>query len=542
MMNEADLTFKDWKSALIHELGSTGWIDIYRSVEDDGISECYYSALMYEHETEASLKNTDWDLRITHGRPGFIGHYVNDNIENKYYRYGIESGIEPIAVKRGYDGMRPSTWDISQELIQVFDLYFDPSTGSYLKLKHDGSSYTVIKSASDRISIRKKELLEYAAIKQKTVVLFFDHRRFSKKITPSQDSETHSNENYVFSHHIGQYGGITDQYSSFASIIGKKKLDQLNRFDPDSLYRDEDKFKHQEFIIGENEDNSPKVSTCSSTKLSNNFGKNIGAPHYLTPVFFRKDVLDKYHYNPEKYEIDSASVSFTNFWILRIDNELEEYVSAYLGDLGRDLPYSEQTYWKSFNFWPENGKISTTKIKRDFHAVFAVSERPDNLLRHKLTTLYKKSEEILGFRIIRELAPKDQHHFRGLRYAIDNNQSVFDAQILSIAKILIDCLNEKEILKLIALPPEEERPRGIKKLEILFEQRSIEESSKHIAFLKNLYHLRSRGSAHRKGSSYEKDMSKAGVSLDDLQTSLKEIYLSAIAFCDFLIVTLPDLR
>lgn len=75
--------------------------------------------------------------------------------------------------------------------------------------------------------------------------------------------------------------------------------------------------------------------------LSDYFGKNKGSPHYLTPVYFDKAVLQKYYSSSNEYEVqDSSSIDKHGYWHLRFDNNASEHVCVFLGDLGRDLPHS----------------------------------------------------------------------------------------------------------------------------------------------------------------------------------------------------------
>lgn len=46
--------------------------------------------------------------------------------------------------------------------------------------------------------------------------------------------------------------------------------------------------EYPEYIIGIDEYGEPRSYTSNPAKLSNYFGANPGAPHYLTPVFSRK--------------------------------------------------------------------------------------------------------------------------------------------------------------------------------------------------------------------------------------------------------------
>lgn len=121
-----------------------------------------------------------------------------------------------------------------------------------------------------------------------------------------------------------------------------------------------------DFIIGIDDSGKEVRHSCNPKNLSNYFGANPSAPHYLTPVFFDAAVLNKYYSKPEVYSIEDGIIRCGSLWSLYIDNHNVGYVSAYLGDLGRDLPSEqEQHYWRGFNKIID-GKLSETKYKRDF--------------------------------------------------------------------------------------------------------------------------------------------------------------------------------
>ena len=90
---------------------------------------------------------------------------------------------------------------------------------------------------------------------------------------------------------------------------------------------------------------SDSSDTSDPAKLSNYFGANPEAPHYLTPVFFKKEVLQRYLSHPDRYSVEDGYLRCQSLWGMAIDNHHKDYVSAYLGDLGRDLPEAEQNHW-----------------------------------------------------------------------------------------------------------------------------------------------------------------------------------------------------
>ena len=92
---------------------------------------------------------------------------------------------------------------------------------------------------------------------------------------------------------------------------------------------------------------------------------NNSLPFELSPAFFKPEVLSKYKNDTDKYLIEDCHIHCRSAWELRgYDVNEAGQVHAYICDL-RNLPYSEQLYWKSFNEEPQTG-ISERALTTDF--------------------------------------------------------------------------------------------------------------------------------------------------------------------------------
>jgi hypothetical protein len=92
---------------------------------------------------------------------------------------------------------------------------------------------------------------------------------------------------------------------------------------------------------------------------------------------------------------------------------------------------------------------------------------------------------------------------------VTNSQAELDEQVLHLAKLLVDSLNEKEIA--LAAKEVPEGAKGIGKLAAYFSATDFGGGESIVQFLKDLQLLRSTGSGHRKGSAYEKTIARLGV-------------------------------
>ena len=125
------------------------------------------------------------------------------------------------------------------------------------------------------------------------------------------------------------------------------------------------------------------------------------------------------------------------------------------------------------------------------------------------------------------LAPSDAHLLSTVRIPVTASQSEFDEQIGHLAKLLVDSLNEKELAARAGdLKP---NARGIDKLAGFLAETKFSKHQSIVQFLRDLQTLRSTGSAHRKGSNYEKVIVKLGVDPKRKPDAIREFLERAAA-------------
>lgn len=288
-----------------------------------------------------------------------------------------------------------------------------------------------------------------------------------------------------------------------------------------------------EFIIGVDDDGKEIRYTCNPKNLDNYFGANPSAPHYLTPVYFDAAVLGKYYSKPEIYKVEDGIIRCGTLWALYIDNTRDGYVSAYLGDLGRNLPNeAEQYYWRGFNRAIE-GHLSRTKIQRDFMSIASDSETSDFIFKRKYVDVNSKFTKKFGWPLFLPLTEYDLYNFEIIRIPINNSVAEMDMLVLSLVKVLIDSLNEKEIIK--QLNGEYVKLVGsISKIEAWLNEKEIEGASKHIKYLRKLQELRSSGTGHRKGKGYQKISRALDIQKENYAETFTRLLESATSFLELI--------
>jgi len=127
----------------------------------------------------------------------------------------------------------------------------------------------------------------------------------------------------------------------------------------------------------------------------------------------------------------------------------------------------------------------------------------DFIFKNTYLKINRQFTEKMGWSLFLELDEQDVYNFEGLRIPINNSIAEMDMLVLSLVKVVLDSLNEKEIVAQLT-GTYEKLTGSISKLEAWFQEKHLSDYQEHIKFLRNLQELRSSGTGHRKGKSYQK--------------------------------------
>ena len=520
------------------DLKLTEMIPVYCNKKEFGI----YCALIPSIQVERALSKSSWDLHFYEGAPCVVG--VGPL---QYLRYGDDNGIEPLVINRDFNesqtnyGKRARYSEISEEFRLFHNLYHDSEKDEYIKIDDEGNEHLVAVVEPDCIQIKLLEIRQFLAVKRMYLSIQFSFQG-DLKYSPEElgisgdemvgEDETKPIRKATTDGDICWWHWQSRGYNDIRRLEGKRFIEPL----PESQsvfpgFAEEPKYV--EFIIDVDENGEEIAHTAD-------------APHRLDPVHFRKQVLDKYYDKPSIYSVEDSRVSCP-WWAMRIDNQHDDKVIVLLRDLC-SLPYTEQQYWRTHNILPEGG-LSETYFSRYLKGSFtATSDQPEHLFKHRYAHLQKESEKYLGWQLLLPLKPRDEQRLKGLRIPPTNEQSDFDALVLNLAIILIDSMNQKELKKLISLeqeqnftPDQKESLKGtIDCLEIALSSCGVEGVAEHIAFLRDLQKLRSTGSAHRKGSNYQKIAKDFNIEGQSLRAVFAGILLKALDVLDYFILLLQS--
>lgn len=523
------LQVKEYKKLLLPPRAET-MLTVYESREINGTSYYLRSSLAPLDATPRLLEDPHWY------QPDFKPWAELDSESGSvlYDRWWTD-GQEPLVLERDFYGVKDKYLEVSEEFRVFHNLYQDKDRGEFIKISDNGEEYVVAKDFQGKsLSIRCRELKEFLTIKQMALGVSFAHDK--KTSTPIADMGITSGATQILSSedHI-VYVIISQQLNDWRTgekhwnsrFIGKKiffPYDDPAKSNFGDFKKIRDKF--EKFIVKTDENDEEISSTCDPNKL-HKFAE-IG---FLTPISFKREVLDKYRNDP-KYELSAGHVRCGGLWYLPIDTGNLDKVCVFLGDLGEKLPYSEQKYWRNHNITSEYG-MSEWFFKWQHLNIVDESPSPEFYFISRYKEVAKKWEELLGWKIFIELSKEDMKALHGI--TLSNNQQGFDSMILTLTKCLCDAIN-KDVPEMSKYITSKERKSGrlgsITVLDRYLASKNIHQRHFINTWLKNIQDVRSKGVAHPKNDEYPEVIAKFKLGSENIKEISANILAAASAVLD----------
>lgn len=480
--------------------GDGPWTIIYDDWHHAGVNNGgRFAALSQPSHRSNILERGEWDLTPGQGGPGFSQHHEDGEWVTTYFRNSHGPEIEPLVLVQSFYGVAPDVYFFTDDFRLLMRLWQDPRSGNYFSIGDDGLKEPAAEFEDGQIRVRTPILRRYQAARQLDLLLFTDSTAFVHTDEPAEAFE-----------HLSEPGHVEDGLNFVELNVGEVQIPSrricsrllVKRVLPPPPREgcgiwpwDEMDDEYPEFIIGEDQSGRPVRFTCEEAKLANYFGKNPDAPHYLTPVFFRPNVLQRYYDDPTLYSVSDGYLSCGNLWGVQIDNGNPDVVMVFLGDVGRDIPNAHRTHWLAHNV-PPLGPMSESNYRRSFLNQSAETENSEHVFKYAYNRLQKTWEEAWGWRLHRQPSGTDQQVIQRLRIPLNESDAEFEAQLLGLAKLLVDFLNEAAIAQGL---PKVTNEKGIGKLERFLRATGYSALDRDIALLRRIQSLRSRIAAHTVG-------------------------------------------
>lgn len=264
-------------------------------------------------------------------------------------------------------------------------------------------------------------------------------------------------------------------------------------------------------------------------------GKPIMTTHppagFLTPVFFKKDVLEKYFADPDTYSVTDTQVNGGREWSLPIAKTGRGTVQVWLGDISR-LPAHVQAHWKQYAV--VDAGVPEWRLKTDLLAQFV--EIPSEGSIAKLKAAIQRANEVAQARFGHQLfAPLDPMHAQSigvLRVPGNNSMPAFLEQVRALALLVVDHLSNDFLGATGASFSTNGTLNRLAEVVAFLSGMSIDQSKDEIAGLYAVQAVRSNVTAHRTGTRATETLQRAGISRFDLPAGFRLLVENATLAID----------
>ncbi len=180
---------------------------------------------------------------------------------------------------------------------------------------------------NNEVRVKLPFLLDFLSAKGMHLLIFFEARRFSplelEELDLSAEATQVRKRDLTYDLHVTDYRDPVLESKSFSRLLGKALVPYPER--RLSKFTERKKEPYCEFIVGTDSKGQSLRRSCNYSRLSHT--------DYLTPVFFRREVVQKYYDNPQRYSVGDGYVRCGSLWGLQIDNSNSKFVVVFLGDL-----------------------------------------------------------------------------------------------------------------------------------------------------------------------------------------------------------------
>ncbi|MFD8495786.1 hypothetical protein [Amycolatopsis sp. NPDC059657] len=464
--------------------------------------------LIDTEQAATALEDTRWLGRDL----GKFGVWNSGRIDNGLTATERGVDVEFFVHARQPAGAAAPVIEISHPFLWYWDAV--PTTSGWKYLNEAGRDQDLVRweitGDSWRVEVRALEFRHFLATYQRHALIQLDWvpKRDSEEFD-RVDGEFHNEWAHVDFHVLHDMSMINRP--AFSRTLGQYLVTGLRNSRTPRWEERENEVEHPSFIYGiDPASGEPLTHICDPDQLGTYFDKDGTRLHYLTPVYFKREVLQPYAAEPSRYRISNSRLSCLSLWGVEISFNSTGLVEVYLGDIGQKLPADEWGHWRTYNVPPE-GKMDEGRFRRDFLNQWAGSNDPVHDLRKARKEAMAASQALLGKPLRKELNTETQAEFDSLIGPLTDDPAALGAPLLLLTKVLADGIEPAPLKAYLT-----DYEPGERSLSLL--RRFTQElggTTDITAIMRELQSFRSKGGiAHLAGSSAKK--ARAELEIEEL--------------------------
>ena len=427
-------------------------------------------------------------------------------IESVQHDWGTNclKGAQPLVFFRSGDNL--ASWEILQEYLHLTGTFWHEAEDAYcLYNRHNGnleSAISVTQQAVGRsstlVSFRREYLDQYLVASDSVLVRMFDIYLHAPDRLPdwTEGPETlgcKKEYSLFYRQQIDQKrGSWTRGFQIVRPSRPKSELYAAIRGDVEE--------KYVEFITWDWRNNNKNAIISTEPKSTTNYvqASSNSLPFEISPAFFDPKVLELFQNNRENYKVNSRLITCHNAWSLRFHINKARQVHVYIRDL-RQLPYSQQQYWFSFNVKAKAG-ISKRAVEEDFQGKW---DSTTNTLEALLSILREWKESDCPWWTL-----DDDELLTGVHIPLTDNQDTWSRSFWELSKLVVEGFVSAEVLSKVQEKnisyKEPNKSQTIYLLKLLTASHSQSSTTQVLEGISTVQLIRSKVYAHRSGKKAKK--------------------------------------
>ncbi|WP_147331968.1 hypothetical protein [Geodermatophilus marinus] len=329
------------------------------------------------------------------------------------------------------------------EISHTFLWYWDafPTSAGWKYLNRAGREQDLLRweltEDSWRVEVRALEMRQYLSAAGLSAVLQLDYINKTDGPEIERVDDVFVDE-WAHFHFYADHDTTMGDRPVTSGIMGQYVLTGLRTSKVPRFEERRQDREYATFIYGlDPETGQPLTHTCDPDQLGTYYDRDGTRLHYLTPIYFRREVLQPYAAEPTRYRLSSSRLTCLDLWGIDLSFNSIGLVEVYLGDLGRDLPSDEWGHWRTYNVPPE-GKMDEGRFRRDFLNQFASSRDVMGDLRRARESANAASQRVLGAPLWKALDGDIKAEFDSLIGPVADDPVSLGPALLILTKSLID--------------------------------------------------------------------------------------------------------
>ncbi|WP_291792860.1 hypothetical protein [Brevibacterium sp.] len=361
--------------------------------------------------------------------------------------HDLEGSLAFFSAVREHHRFVNPTFEITPAFLWYWDAF--PSNGGWSYFDSAGRSVELIRIAISmdewKVEVSALEMRTFLAASGRELLVQKDYTLLTtNKIAPFRRVEDKHRTPWSHFDWFAMEDERSSETTAFSNVMGKYIVTgtvtaRVRRVDT----RKEDK-NYIEYIHAiDPRTGNMSLHTCNPDMLGD-YGDS-SRMHWMTPVYFSREVLNRYTSEPHRYKVTAGHIWCLDLWGLDISTNTAGLVEVYLGELGR-LPEGEQVHWRAYNVPPE-GEMDEGRFRRDFLNQSIGSPDPAGDLRRARRRAAEVTTALLGSPVWRDLDPQAATEFEALVGPANNDPAALTAPTITLTKSLVDGIDPAPLKK-----------------------------------------------------------------------------------------------